>query len=117
MPEVHPLPIWPHERLADERLMGLLREAKQALGVPYLMRPVPAVPMSPGRVIAWGQVAPFVCSQVIIGEANIDNPDSIRRALHTALTVPDGEPGVFTEEMWLSAVLGKPVKYVGEEIL
>lgn len=115
--DVRPIPVYPHERLADTDLMEALRTAFLALEAPYAAQPVPAVPGSPGRVIGWGQVAPWACNQVVIRAENERNPASIALALQVALTAPDGDPRIFSMEAWMSAVMGGPVRYVGEESL
>ena len=113
--DIVPIPVFPHERLAEPERMALLRRAFEEIAPPYSVRPVPAVPGSPGRVLAWGQVAPWCHDQVVIRAENIDNYASIGRALQALLTAPDGAAEVFTQEKFLSAVMGVPVTYRGQE--
>lgn len=113
-----PLPIFPWP-MSPER-EALVREAYNATGTHVSIIPCPAVPESPGRVLAFGQIPDFVCETVLIRAENVDNVDSIRRALdftlHTPM-VPGGTPGTFTHAMWLSAVMGCEVKFLYEESL
>lgn len=115
MTNVIPIPIFPHERLADVELMEVLKDSFIALGAPFQVTPVPAVPGSPGRILAWGTVAPWCQDQVVIRAENVRAAASIAAALGALLTAPEGDPRVFTQAQWLGAMLGSPVRYVGTE--
>ncbi|GAB2699361.1 hypothetical protein GCM10027071_11090 [Microbacterium marinum] len=111
---MRPLPIHPWSALTPER-GAMLRAAKAALDVPFLIQPSPAASGSPGRVLGWGQVPPFLSESVIIPAGLVDDADTIFRALRHLLAAPAGSPGILTEEQWMSAAFGGPVTYVGEE--
>lgn len=101
-PMVLPVYPWP---MSDERL-ELVKQAKAALELPYKIMPAPAVPGSPGRVLCFGRPAPFYTESVVVGADNVDKLDSVKAALEFTLEAPAGTSGSFTEQMWLSAVMG-----------
>ncbi|MEV5068930.1 hypothetical protein MRBLMI12_000487 [Microbacterium sp. LMI12-1-1.1] len=108
-----PLPIWPPDP-SPERL-ALIKEAKLQLDTPIKIYPCPAVPGSPGRTLAFGEPPSHISESVIIRPENVDNVESIRRALDFLLHAPAGSPGAFTHELWLQAVMGSGVKFAYEE--
>jgi len=115
MSDVRPLPIWPHEMTPERDAM--LRAAKAELDLPFKIVPSPAAPAGPARVLAFGAVPPFLCEFVYIRPENVDRYESVRGALHACLTAPAGHGGVITEEQWMSAVMGAPVRLVAVEPL
>ncbi len=122
MTDALPVPIfpWPTSEHGDwaplepERA-ALLRQAKSQIDTQIQMYPVPATAGSPGRTLAFGSVPPWYSESVIIREENVENVDSIARALKFLLTAPAGSPGSFSHEMWLQAVMGAGVKFLYEE--
>lgn len=112
MPLVLPLPIWPHD-MSDER-MEMLKRAKSEVAVDYQVMPVPAVPGSPGRVLAFGEVPPFFSEVVFIRLENVANYEAVKGAVEFWLTC-EAEPPSISEEQWLSAAMGVPVRFVGVE--
>ena len=100
--------------MSQHRLQAI-RAAKAAMAVDYLIEPSPAVPGAPGRTLAFGSIPEFVCECVVISQANVDNPEVIARALECVLEAPPEHPSVITHSDWLSAVMGGPVTYLGEE--
>lgn len=103
MSEVLPLPTWPWP-LAPERA-ALLRAAKAELNLDFKMIHVPAVPASPGRVLAWGELPPHLCEAVLIRPENTERYESVLRALHFTLTAPPGTPGSFDQGDYVKALL------------
>lgn len=77
--------------------------------------PVGAEPGTPGRVLAFGVLPDFFCTSVFIKPENVDNVESVSKALSFLLGAPDGASGLFSESDWLSAVMGVPVRLVGVE--
>lgn len=110
MTEVHPLPIWPHT--ATQEQLEMIRRAKLEVGAPFQVQPSPAVPGSPGRVLALGEVPPFLCETILIAPQNIHTYSSILGAMRHWLTAPPDAPGSITEAAWLSHVMGCEVKEV-----
>jgi hypothetical protein len=110
-----PLPIWPHD-ITDEQ-HEMIRRAKLEVGVDFSVMPAPAVPGSPGRVLAIGAVPPFFCESVLVSPQNVNTYSSILGAMRFWLTAEPGEPGSFVESEWLSYVMGCDVIFVGEEAL
>ena len=108
MSEPLPLPIhpWP---LPEGRL-DLLREAKARISTDVKVFPTEALPGGTNRVLAFGSVPPFFCEVALV--KNVDDVDAVSRALAFYLTAPPGADGLFTEEMWLSAVMGCDVARV-----
>lgn len=113
MADVRPLRLWPHD--ITEAQLAMIRQGKADMDVDFKILPSPAEPGGPGRVLAFGQIPPFFSESVVIGGDNVNRPESIRAAMEFALTAPAGAPGSFTEEAWLQAVMGVPVRYVGTE--
>lgn len=113
MAEVRPLPLWPHS-LSPEQL-ALIKRAKLEVGPSFDVLPSPAVPESPGRILAFGEVPPFLCESVLIAPENVDRYESVLAAMRFWLTAPEREPGTITPEMWLSHVMGCNVIYLGNE--
>lgn len=112
--EVRPLPIWPHD--VSEEQLDMIRRAKLAMNLPYKIEPVPAVPGSPGRILCFGGPGPMYGEHVIIAPENVNRYESIARALEFALTAAPGSPGSFSEEAWLSAVMGCEVNFLYEVV-
>jgi hypothetical protein len=113
--EVVPLPIWPHDITQEQHEM--IRRAKLEVAPSFQVMPAPAVPGSPGRVLALGAVPPFFCESVLVAPQNTNTYSSILAAVRYWLTAEDGEPGSFTHSEWLSYVMGCDVVFVGEEVL
>ncbi len=103
MAEPVPLPIWPHDITAEQH--ELIRRAKIEVGVPFQVMPCPAVPGSPGRVLAIGAMPPFLCESILVAPQNTNSYSSILAAMRHWLTAPEGSPGSFTEADWLSYVM------------
>lgn len=108
-----PIPVPIHPWPLPEGRLDLLRSAKMMLQTDVTIIPVEATPGSEGRVLAFGELPPFVSEAVLI--RNVDSVDSVSKALSFLLEAPEGSPGLFTEEMWLSAVFGCGVRLIGVE--
>lgn len=113
MPDVTPLAVWPHDITDDQ--VQMIRRAKVELGIAYPMQIVPGVPGSPVRILCFGQIAPFFGEHVLIAPENATRYESIRGALECLLTADEGDPRIFDEEMWLSAVMGCQVTLIDIE--
>lgn len=111
--DVVPVPVFPWPLSAERDT--LLRRAKAALNIQLKIFPTPAVPGSPGRVLAFGAVPPWFAESVLVAPENVGNVASVSKALSFLLTAPPGTPGSFTGEMWLSAVMKCKVHFKGEE--
>lgn len=103
MSDVVPLPVWPHG-LTPERDL-LLRRAKRELGLDFCILPCPAVPASPGRVLAFGSLPDFLCEAVLIRPENTERYESVLAALRFTLTAPAGTPGAFDEGDYVRALM------------
>lgn len=110
--ETLPLPVYPWP-LSDER-MELLKQAKARIDTPIRVVPVEAAYGSPGRVLSFGATPPFICKSAPIAAQNVDNVDSIERALRFFLD-PWADERMFGEEHWLSNMLGCDVTLVRVE--
>lgn len=104
MADVHPLPIYPHT--VTEAQLEMVKRAKLEIGAPFAVQPAPAVPGSPGRVLAFGEVPPFLSETVLIAPENVDRYESILGAMRYWLEAPEGAPGSIDEAAWLSHVMG-----------
>lgn len=102
--DVRPLPIWPHT--ATPERLAMVKRAKLEIGVPFAVQPAPAVLGSPGRILAFGEVPPFLCETVLIAPENVDRYESVLGALTFLLTAPEGAPGSIDEAAWLGGVMG-----------
>ena len=108
--EMRPLPLWPHS-LSDEQL-AMVKRAKLEVDPPFTILPSPAVPGSPGRVLAFGEVPPFLSEIVLIAPENVNRYESILGAMRFWLTAPPEAPPSISEAQWLSHVMGCEVKEV-----
>lgn len=102
--EVRPLPIWPHT--VTEAQLEMVKRAKLEIGAPFAVQPSPAVPGSPGRVLAFGEVPPFLSETVLIWPDDVGNYEVVKEKMRLWLQAPEGTGGTVTEEMWLSHVMG-----------
>lgn len=110
--ETMPLPVYPWP--ISEARMALLREAKSRIDTPIRIVPVEAAYGSPGRVLSFGLTPPFICKSAPIAPENVQNVDSIERALRFWLN-PFSDERQFGEEHWLSVQMGCDVVLVREE--
>lgn len=114
MSDPTPLPVWPWP-LSPERL-ALLKEAKAQIDTDVRIYPAPAEAGSPGRILAFGEVAPVCAEQILIRPENTESIDSIRNALMCWIDPPAGFVPTVTEDAWLSAVMGCDVRLIYEEV-
>jgi hypothetical protein len=110
--DVRPLPVHPYPLTAAQE--STLRQAKAELDLPYLVQVVPAVPGSPGRMLCFGEPAPFYTESVVIRPENVERLESVKAALDFMLNAPAGAAGSFTEEMWMQAMFGEGTKLAYE---
>lgn len=96
MAEVTFVPVFPHP--LPESVNVALRAAKASLNLEVKMLPVPAVPGSPGLVLALGRTPDFVCDGCLAA-----TPEALPDALYRVLT--DGRRD-FTVEAYMKALLG-----------
>lgn len=111
--DVRPLPIWPHTVTPEQ--LELIKRAKIEIGVPYSVMPSPAAPGSPGRILALGEVPPFICETVLVAPENVERYESILGAMRFWLTAEAGAEGSIDEAAWLSGVMGCEVTLVDIE--
>lgn len=107
--ETMPLPVYPWP--VSEARMDLLKAAKARIDTPIRIVPVEAVYGSPGRVVCFGLTPPFICKTAPIAPQNVENVDSIERALRFWLN-PFSDESMFDEAHWLSNVMGCDVTLV-----
>lgn len=89
--------------------MTKLKAAKDALDLPYLLKRTPARPGTPGiegRVLAFGEIPPFVCAYALVR-----SDAGILPALQWALGLVE-DRRASTVAHWLSAVMGADVKEI-----
>lgn len=106
MAEIRPLPIYPSVPTGDD--LALLKEAKAKLDLPFMVKPVKAVPGSPGRIIAFREHPHFICDHAYIPNPN---PTSILEALKWATSDIEDARAVTVVKM-LQEVFGKGVKEI-----
>lgn len=106
MTSIQPLPIYPDILRGDELLT--LKHAKQSLGIEKLVKPVRAVPGSPGPIIAMGEAPHW-----IVDYANVATPtlESFKCALMFVLENQTNESAV-TVCQQLEKIFGEGVKEV-----
>lgn len=71
MTSIQPLPIYPDIPSGDG--LRMLKHAKQALGLEELVKPVRAVPGSPGRIIAIGETPEWIVDYAYVGEPSFES--------------------------------------------
>jgi hypothetical protein len=80
MAEIRPLPIYPSAPTGDE--LTALKTAKDMLNLPFLVKPMDAVPGSPGRILALGKRPDFLCDHALVAKPTVE---SIKSALEWVL--------------------------------
>lgn len=101
MTSIRPLPIYPDVPSGDG--LRMLKHAKQSLGIQELVKPVRAVPGSPGRIIAIGEKPEWITDYVHVGEPSFESfKDALMFALRdaksdTAKTVLEQLQDIFGE--------------------
>ena len=83
----------------------MLKEAKAKLDVPFMIKPVKAVPGSPGRIISLRAHPDFICDHAYLPSPN---PQSMFEALKWALGTED-DPRAVTMVHMLEEVFGPGV--------
>tara|TARA_R110000822_G_scaffold839_11_gene3717 strand:+ start:5027 stop:5347 length:321 start_codon:yes stop_codon:yes gene_type:complete len=106
MTEVLPLPIYPCKPTGDD--LRLLRDAKDQVVTSVLVKPVNAVPGSPGRIIALREKPTWICEYAYIPTPNAQ---SMKAALEWALGVKEDARGV-TVIRTLREIFGPEVREV-----
>lgn len=109
-----PIPLPMHPWPPSPERMALLQQAKARIDSPIKVIPVEAGYGSPGRVLCFGGVPPFLCKTIPIQPQNVDNVDSIEAALRAWLD-PWFPADRFAEEFLLGVWMGAEVKQVGVE--
>lgn len=91
-----------------------IKRAKAASGVDFQVRPVVAVPGSPGRVLAIGSAPPFLCEF-----AGVDSTESpgFQAAVNWTLDQSIQDPRATTLAQQLSAIFGGTVRELEPEYL
>ena len=104
MSETRPLAIWGEPLPGD---MELLKAAKAALDLPFLIAPVLAMPGGPTRVLALRSLPGFACEYALIKDPS--NPEALLAGMRWVLdpSVEDTRASGYGD--WLSAVLGDDV--------
>lgn len=107
-----PLPVFPFPMSAERT--QLLQQAKAHIDTPIKVLPVQAAYGSPGRVLCFGSLPPFVAKTIPISPANVDNVDSIEAALRAWLD-PFADLKRFDEAFQLGYWMGAEVKLAWTE--
>ena len=89
MTNIVPLPIYPSKPTGDD--LAILKAAKELVVTETLIKPVRAVPGSPGRVIALREKPGWLCDYAYIPNPN---PDSMKAALEWALGLTEDARGI-----------------------
>jgi hypothetical protein len=105
MSNARPLCLYPHDIPDDQ--MQLIRQAKANLDLPYKVIPSPAVPGGHERVLAMGELPPFLCDAALVKDPT--NAQSVENALRWLLTAPEGDNRGFGYGDYLEAIFGAPV--------
>ena len=71
MTSIRPLPIYPDVPSGDG--LRMLKHAKQSLGIQELVKPVRAVPGSPGKIIAIGEAPEWIADYVKVSESSFES--------------------------------------------
>lgn len=109
MPEAPlPLPVWPWPMSAER--MQLLQQAKSRIETPIKVMPVPAYYGAPGRVLCFGALPSFMAKTIPIAPANVNNVDSIEKALRAWLD-PWADLRQFDEAFQLGYWMGCDVTF------
>jgi len=106
MTEVLPLPMYPCKPTGDD--LRLLKEAKDQVVTTALVKPVKAVPGSPGRIIALREKPTWICEYAYIPTPNAQ---SMKAALEWALGIKEDARGV-TVIRTLREIFGQGVREV-----
>lgn len=109
--ELRPLALWPHN-IPDEQ-MALIKQAKANIDVPYRVLPSPAVPGGHERVMAMGELPPFLCEAALVKDPT--NAQSVENALRWLLTAPESDNRGFGYVDYLAAIFGPGVKELEPE--
>lgn len=104
---IRPLPVYPSAPTGAD--LSLFREAKDKLGLDYLIQPVDAVVRSPGRIIALRERPNFICDHAFVPNPN---PESISAALEWALGDSEDQRATSVLDM-LRDIFGRGVQEVG----
>ncbi len=105
MSTVHPIAChpWP---LPDEQL-EVLKQAKARMNVNFRIAPVEGGPGIDGRVLAFGELPPYLCKFAPVLPVNVLNVDSVEAALRFALgDVSDR----YSHADWLESIFGEGVE-------
>lgn len=108
---VRPLCIFPYP--APPEQMELVKQAKANLALDYMVIPEPAVPGGDERVLALGELPPFLCVAALVKDPT--NAQSVENALRWLLTAPPDDDRGFGYTDYLSAIFGPGVKDLGIE--
>lgn len=89
MTSITPLPIYPPKPTGDD--LALLKEAKSKVRSDILIKPVRAVPGSPGRILALREKPTWICDYAFIPEPNVE---SLKNALEWVLELKEDSRGI-----------------------
>lgn len=106
MAEIIPVAFYPNKPTGT--LLEATKTAKAQIDTDKLIKPVRAVPGSPGRIIAIGETPPFICEHMVVpaGDTN-----KLREALEWALFLRDADTGDHAITI-LREVFGEKVKEI-----
>lgn len=110
MKAIVPLPCWPFPPKPEQ--VKAIKAAKDALckrdGLEFGLQLAPAVPGSPGRVMAFAP-PPFLCEAAIVRSLEVDRmAEYLEHCLDDSTDASRG----LTWEAWLTATLNVPVREV-----
>jgi hypothetical protein len=104
--EVRPLPVYPSAPTGD--VLSAIKEAKASMSTSILIKPVRAVPGSPGRILAIGKRPDFLCDYALVEEPTAS---SIKPALEWILDLRDDYKG-YSAIVLLREVFGRDVEEI-----
>lgn len=106
MTNIVPLPIYPSKPTESD--LAILKAAKGMVATTVLIKPVRAVPGSPGRIIALRERPEWLCDYAYIPDPN---PHSMKAALEWALGLTEDPRGI-TVIRTLKEIFGTGVREV-----
>lgn len=113
--EVLPLPIYPWPVSAED--MAAVKQAKLDSGLSFKVMPRPAVPGSPGRILALRKEPHFLTVEPFALVADPSNAAGMLAAMRFVYDPNNDDPRGRSALTQLRAIFGKDVKEIGKEQL
>lgn len=106
MTNIIPLPVYPHKPTGAD--LEAIRKAKAMIDTDVLIKPVKALPRSPGRVLALREKPNFACDFALISDTR---PQILKPALEWVLGLNEEYEGHSVITM-LREIFGESVKEI-----